>query len=353
MIYITTQTFPPAVGGMENVMFSLAEGLAARGEDVTVLPKLSVEQNNGFAVHHKNLPKPLRNIYKRNYLARHISPDDFIICDSWKSVAAIPKHYSGKLVVMAYGQEYLKTGRRAKRVQAALDRATHIIPCSQYTMDLIEAGWSVAHAARIVVPPTYMLPDNAPDFKPRNNKPLKIVSLCRLEERKGLRQSLEALAALGDQVPEWTWTLCGSGPQAADLALKIEQLGLKESVIMPGRIDENAKAELLAKADLFLMPSYQQGKSLEGYGITYAEAARYGTPAIAGIAGGAPEAVIDGETGWCVDTLDASALQAIIRDALTDANKRHVFGEAARHHFLRNLTGKKCLEAFFAHIGVS
>ncbi|MGB2270726.1 MAG: glycosyltransferase family 4 protein [Candidatus Micropelagos thuwalensis] len=353
MIYITTQTFPPAVGGMENVMFSLAEGLAARGEDVTVLPKLAVEQNNGFAVHHKKLPKPLRNIYKRIYLARHLSPDDFIICDSWKSVAAIPKYYIGKLVVMAYGQEYLKTGKRAKRVQAALNRATHIIPCSQYTMKMIEAGWSVAHAARTVIPPTYMLPNNAPDFKLRKNKPLKVVSLCRLEERKGLRQSLEALATLGDQVPEWTWTLCGSGPQADELALMIVQLGLEGRVIMPGRVDEDAKAELLAEADLFLMPSYQQGKSLEGYGITYAEAARYGTPAIAGIAGGAPEAVINGKTGWCVNTLDAFALQTTIRDALTDANKRHVFGEAARNHFLKNLTGKRCLEAFFAHIGVS
>ena len=259
---------------------------------MTVLPKLAVEQNNGFAVHHKKLPKPLRNIYKRIYLARHLSPDDFIICDSWKSVAAIPKYYIGKLVVMAYGQEYLKTGKRAKRVQAALNRATHIIPCSQYTMKMIEAGWSVAHAARTVIAPTYMLPNNAPDFKLRKNKPLKVVSLCRLEERKGLRQSLEALATLGDQVPEWTWTLCGSGPQADELALMIVQLGLEGRVIMPGRVDEDAKAELLAEADLFLMPSYQQGKSLEGYGITYAEAARYGTPAIAGIAGGAPEAVL-------------------------------------------------------------
>ena len=42
------------------------------------------------------------------------------------------KYYIGKLVVMAYGQEYLKTGKRAKRVQAALNRATHIIPCSIY-----------------------------------------------------------------------------------------------------------------------------------------------------------------------------------------------------------------------------
>ena len=159
MIYITTQTFPPAVGGMENVMFSLAEGLAARGEDVTVLPKLAVEQNNGFAVHHKKLPKPLRNIYKRIYLARHLSPDDFIICDSWKSVAAIPKYYIGKRCHGLWTRVFEDRQARQACASSIEPRNAHYSMLSIYHEN-IEAGWSVAHAARTVIAPTYM-PNNA------------------------------------------------------------------------------------------------------------------------------------------------------------------------------------------------
>ena len=351
-VFIVTQTFPPHTGGMENVMFSLAEKLSALGLPVTVLPKSPFHKSAAFDVVQFSVPKPLRHWLKRRYLRFHLQPDDIVICDSWKSFPGVPPH-SGKCIVLAYGQEYLKSGRQIARIQKSLDRATHLIAISDYTMRLVKADWQIDHLKETIIAPTFMLPDDAPAYVPRHNKPLHIVSLCRLEARKGLKQSLEALAALQTlegELPDWRWSLCGSGPQADELKNCIERLGLGDRVAMLGRVDEADKERLLAQADLFVMPSYQQGKSLEGYGITYVEAARFGVPAIAGVAGGAPEAVIDGKTGWCVDTLDATALQQTLSEALTQDDERQKRGAAARDHYVNNLTGSAVFTSFVNHI---
>ena len=198
-----------------------------------------------------------------------------------------------------------------------------------------------------------MLASDLPTQTEKPLEPIRLVSLCRLEARKGLKQSLEALAALQTlegELPDWRWSLCGSGPQADELKNCIERLGLGDRVAMLGRVDEADKERLLAQANLFVMPSYQQGKSLEGYGITYVEAARFGVPAIAGVAGGAPEAVIDGKTGWCVDTLDATALQQTLSEALTQDDERQKRGAAARDHYVNNLTGSAVFTSFVNHI---
>lgn len=348
-VFIVTQTFPPQIGGMENVMFSLAEKLHMSDFSVTVLPKNELGFDAGFSVIHKQLPKFLRNGFKYRYLLKHLNDDDIVICDSWKSVVAVPPH-KGKLVVLAYGQEYLKSGRRARRVQKALNRATHLAVISHYTFGLVSKGWSIDHLKTAIIPPTYMLPDNAPKTAKRNNTPLQLVSICRLEARKGLLQSLQALAALGDQLPDWRWQIGGGGAQHQELGEAIAQFGLDDKVTLLGRVDDAQKDAMLEAADLFVMPSYQHGKSLEGYGITYAEAARFSVPSIAGIAGGAPEAVLDGETGWCVDTLDSAALQAALLTALTQNDEREKRGAAARTRYMKQLTGAAAFSALLKHI---
>ena len=77
---------------------------------------------------------------------------------------------------------------------------------------------------------------------------------------------------------------------------------------------------LLASADLFVMPTRRAGRSVEGYGIVYAEAAWYGMPSVAGAEGGGAEAVVDGETG-CVVAGDDEA--AVLRGDRAAAVGRH------------------------------
>ena len=354
-LYIATQTFAPQTGGMEGVMTALAEKFAKKyagqNDGVTVLPDKAYDAETGYRIVQKDRLKFRRAAGKRAWLASRLTPDDIVICDSWKSVNAVPPH-QGKLVVLAHGQEYLKSGRRAHRVQKALNRATHLVASSHYTLRLVQAGWSVQHLKATAIPPTYMLADDVPRLtKDNKRQTLCLVSICRLEARKGLLQSLEALAAMERTTADWTWQIGGDGAQRTELAAAIERLGLADRVTLLGRVDAAQKDALLATADLFVMPSYQHGKSLEGYGITYAEAARFGVPAIAGLAGGAPEAVLDGKTGWCVDATAPDALVATLTAALSDNAVRRERGTAAQKRYGEELTGAAVFAALLNHIG--
>ena len=145
-VFIVTQTFAPQTGGMEGVMTALAENFSAYGEEVIVLPD-KPHSANGYQTVQKNRLKFRRAATKRSWLKGRLTATDIVICDSWKSVAAVPPHH-GKLVVLAHGQEYLKSGRRARRVQKALNRATHLVASSQYTLNLVEKGWKHSTSRR-------------------------------------------------------------------------------------------------------------------------------------------------------------------------------------------------------------
>lgn len=350
-VFIPTQTFPPQMGGMENVMAALAKKLGKAGYAVTVLPKKQTPNTGDYQIVHRRLPKFLRNAYKRRYLARNLTKDDLVICDSWKSVAAVPNH-DGKLVVLAHGQEYLKTGRRANRVQAALNRATHIVSSSEFTLDLIKKNWDIEHLHACMIPPTYMLADTSNNADNAVHEVLRLVSICRLEKRKGLKQAMEALFELADTIPEWHWYIGGTGPQETELQGLIDRLHLHDKVSLLGRVDEPEKENLLSQADLFIMPSNQEGDSLEGFGISYAEAASHGVPAIAGCEGGAPEAVIDGMTGWCVDPNANSALQDCLEQALSNTREREKRGANASDDFAKRLNGTASFTKFCREIEV-
>jgi len=350
MIFIVTQTFAPRIGGMEMVMTALAEKLAATGAPVTVLPDKACNTEAPYRVQHKNRFKCLRAGTKRRWLTRHIAAGDSVICDSWKSVPAVPEG-NKRLIVLAHGQEYLKSGRRARRVQKALNRASHLLASSAYTLELVRSGWDISHLKAQVVPPTYMLADRIVTLPPRQTRPVQLVSICRLDARKGLLQTLLALAKLGrDHLPDWCWTIGGDGPQRNELQAAIHHYDISDRVRLAGPVDEATKHDLLCRAALFVMPAYQHGNSIEGFGISYAEAARYGVASIAGTAGGAPEAVLDGQTGWCVDALDNRALENALTSALSSPAERHKRGLAAQAHFQLNFASTKVLQQFLLAI---
>ena len=75
---------------------------------------------------------------------------------------------------------------------------------------------------------------------------------------------------------------------------------------------ELLKVALLDQSDLFLMPSVFYKKSVEGFGISFIEAASYGTGSIGGIAGGASDAIQDGVSGYLCNGDDLNAIYETI-----------------------------------------
>ncbi len=139
---IVTQTFPPRKGGMQLVMKSLSEGLSEYGEVIIFLDHSCKEPVNSknftIKMNPTLFPKIIRPYVKFVKLFFLSSIEDIIICDSWKSVSAIPGTYSNKIVTLAHGQEYLDQDKNGKKIKLALSRSNILISTSAYTKNLIE-----------------------------------------------------------------------------------------------------------------------------------------------------------------------------------------------------------------------
>ena len=269
-------------------------------------------------------------------LQRNASPDSLVICDSWKSVSAVPKSFKN-ITVLGHGQEYLNKQRKHQHIQKALDRAALVISSSNATAHDDTAIRERSRKDPNSLHPTYML-GLVESGKVQTPNRFSIFSLSRIERRKGLFQSAQAISQLPAELRNRIdWRIAGSGPDLESLKQHCCQLGMAPEFL--GQVDDSTKAHLFASSDLFLMPSYREGSSLEGFGITYIEAAAYGVPSIGGIAGGAGEAVIDGQTGWSVDGASPEAIRGALEHALCDPDELAKRGALAATRFKQELAG--------------
>jgi phosphatidylinositol alpha-1,6-mannosyltransferase len=108
---------------------------------------------------------------------------------------------------------------------------------------------------------------------------------------------------------------------------------MNHNITFAGRILYNNLPSYLSAADLFAMPSRSRffGLEVEGLGIVYLEASACGIPVVAGNSGGAPDAVIEGVTGLCVDGTDISQIANAVIDICGDAKRASNMGVAGRN----------------------
>ena len=338
-VFIVTQNFPPSIGGIQTVMAGLASRFSKLQCSVFVLPSKKAHTSHQYKTFFIPLPKFLRPYFKKFTLKKVAHRQDLIICDSWKSLSAIPKA-NDNIVIFAHGQEYVGKNKKVELIQKSLDRAKVLIASSEFTKSLILKNFKIPSEKIAVIAPTYQLSKAVYSNEKRPNRIVNILSICRLEMRKGLIQSVISLAKINNQEDHWQWTIVGDGPLNKDLKQLIEKTKLSGKIKILGWITEEEKISLLKKADLFLMPSYIDSNSLEGFGISYAEAAMYGIPSIAGNSGGAAEAVINNKTGWCTDALNQTELMKTIFRALKNHDLRNSIGKDAQKYFTQNYSGE-------------
>lgn len=164
-----------------------------------------------------------------------------------------------------------------------------------------------------------------------------LVSVGRIEENKGfhvLADALARLASAGTPLPPWRWVLVGDGPYRARLLRYPAVRALESRMICIGRVDDRELHAFLDAADLFVHPTLYEGSSL----VTL-EAMAHRLAVVATRAGGLPDKVVAGQTGWLVPPGDAAALA----DALADALRA---GPEERRR--RGLAGRALAERRFA-----
>lgn len=158
---------------------------------------------------------------------------------------------------------------------------------------------------------------------------LTFLTVGRLVERKGVDTMLRCLAILAADLPPWHYVVVGSGPYRPYLERLTDELGLQDRVTFTGFVADEALPAYYTLCDVFAMPNREvvgAGVSIEGFGIVFLEAAACGKPVIAGRSGGAVDAVVDGVSGYCVNTEGDDLRRAIL--ALTDAGRRAAMGAA-------------------------
>jgi len=158
-----------------------------------------------------------------------------------------------------------------------------------------------------------------------------VVIVGRLREEKGHRFLLEAMVQLRRDFPAILLVVAGDGSLRAEFEQRVAALGIGDAVRFLGfRTDI---PELLAAADLFVMPS-----RAEGLGTAAIEASAAARPIVASRVGGITDIVRDGETGRLVNSGDAADLARAMKEVLTDRELAERLAQTARRHAFENFT---------------
>jgi phosphatidylinositol alpha-1,6-mannosyltransferase len=159
-----------------------------------------------------------------------------------------------------------------------------------------------------------------------------IVSVGRLVHRKGQDHLIQALPQILKSVPDAHILMVGQGPYLSHLKKLVARHNLNEHVSFIGRIQYAQLPQYICAGDVFAMPSRSRffGLEVEGLGIVYLEASACGLPVIAGSSGGAPDAVLDGVTGFVVDGENKHEIAAAAIKLLNDGDKAQAIGLAGR-----------------------
>ncbi|WP_375498290.1 glycosyltransferase family 4 protein [uncultured Jatrophihabitans sp.] len=159
-----------------------------------------------------------------------------------------------------------------------------------------------------------------------------IVCVSRLVARKGQDRLIDAMPAVRDVLPDVVLLLVGDGSYRDELARRARDSGVADAVVFTGGVPHADLPAHYAAGDVFAMPcrTRRRGLDVEGLGIVFLEASATGLPVLAGDSGGAPDAVLDGETGYVVDGRDVPAIGERLVALLHDAPLRAQLGAAGR-----------------------
>jgi phosphatidylinositol alpha-1,6-mannosyltransferase len=159
-----------------------------------------------------------------------------------------------------------------------------------------------------------------------------VVCVSRLVPRKGQDVLIRALPAIRNDVPGTALLVVGGGPDMPRLQRLAADCGVSEHVRFTGSVPWAELPAHYAAGDVFAMPCRTRlgGVDVEGLGIVYLEAAATGLPVVAGDSGGAPDAVLDGDTGVVVDGRDIARVGREVAALLADPGKAAAMGARGR-----------------------
>ena len=341
MYLVITRTFPPELGGMQNLMWGLARSLSKLNlikvfadyhenhEEFDKSVSFSIERVSGM-----KLIRKYRKSYMINDYLEQNNNVECIIADHWKSLELIKTKKKKICLIHSKEINHPKGSSLNKKVLSVLNNVDHIVANSSYTKNLaIDLG---AEEKKIViinpgidpvseVPKKYL--DEAEDIL--KGKKNRLITVSRFDKRKNHEKVIMAVRNLKEIYPDIIYTCIGYGDEEEKLKKLVIELKLEDQVTFLKDVPSDLKNALVAKSDIFVMPSIIYKKSVEGFGIAYVEAAQYGVPSVGGKDGGASDAIIHEKTGLICDGNKLEDIYSSI-DNLFKNNKYLEYGKEAK-----------------------
>ena len=344
MIIILTQCYPPRIGGIENLVFNLSINLS-KYEKVLVL----ADQHNIFD------EIPFDRNFKENLIIRRFGGLKYfrkrnkfrelkkiidlqnikaVISDSWKSIEyPISNLNNNKIpfICLVHGNEIIiKNYKHQKRILNSFSKVNKIVSNSEFTKNLLQKVSPELKNIEVIHPGVSSFDHIIEEKVNLIDGSPTLLTLARLEKRKGHEFILQSINKLKDKYPNIRYIIAGEGEEKSKLKTLVQSLNISKNVIFIGSVNDGEKKFILNKTDLMIMPTIDESKqlSIEGFGITYIEAALFGIPSIASNVGGTIEAVLHNNTGIIIDNLDE--LEITISDLIEDKIKMKKLGENAK-----------------------
>ena len=213
---------------------------------------------------------------------------------------------------------YANQSRRVQRmISRQLEQSSRVIVLSESWKAFV---LSIAPRSRPIVVPNYVQIPHAPTAIPKST--INLLFLGLVGQRKGVFDLLKAFAGARARHPNLRLVIGGDG-QVVEAAKMARELQIADVVTFAGWVDGSAKTALLETADIYLLPSHN-----EGLPVSVLEAMAYRLPVITTPVGGIPELITDGVEGRLVTPGDFLALENTIGELAEDSASRRRFGQA-------------------------
>jgi phosphatidylinositol alpha-1,6-mannosyltransferase len=350
-VLIVTNDYPPRRGGIQSFVHALASRMPS-GAVVVYAPSwegaAEFDAGQPFPVirHPTSLMLPVPSVARR--AARILREHD---CDTVLFGAAAPlglltpslrRAGARRAVGITHGHEAgwaALPGARAllRKIGDEADVLTYL---GEYFRVRLARALSAEAAARMVrLAPgvdtgAFGLDAGGNEIRERlglGDRPV-VVCVSRMVPRKGqdtlIRAWPQVLAAAGETLAP-VLLLVGDGPYRGQLERLAQRTGVSRSVVFTGAVPLAELPAHYIAGNVFAMPcrTRKRGLDVEGLGIVYLEASASGLPVVGGDSGGAPDAILDGETGYVVPGRDVAAVARRISELLADPAGAAAMGE--------------------------
>ena len=370
-IGIFTCEFPPYPGGIATYTYELASAARRLGHSPTVfVPKLATDSTPAIADF--TIEQRLPRVYRHVELPRIAAISAWVLARRRFDIvlaADLPNILALSLVPTAMKKSAAVHGTDVKsKLIGYINSYTPFRPFnnfdrifsnSQFTKDLLLKHNRYVVPERIAVAPlgvsefwhgTLSAEDVEMTVKPFAIEPDQFVllSVGRIEPRKGLHQALEALSRLSrDACQLVTYLIVGrviDREYADALRQQVHAIGM--DIRFLGEVSQMQLRALYHRANLFLHTATADRYRAEGFGLVLLEAAACGLPVLATRVDAISEVVRDKETGFLADDGDIAAIAERIQELLQRPAALRLQSEASRA-FAREFTWNRCARITF------